>query len=147
MPNLLCCFLTARTPYVSTMKCIILAILAISLRLRFQSLDALGSFVNILRTSPYFFFLPLDFLSVCDRGHPFSTHAQISRFQTHPPNLYAQYMTSYDNNTLVHTCIRPALDVPTTLRCVRAKLITPYLVNSDRYHCTCRPLTCGNTGG
>ena len=41
-------------------------------------------------------------------GHSFSTYAQISRFQTHPPTLYAQIMTSLWQQ---YIGIRKALDL------------------------------------
>ena len=41
------------------------------------------------------------------RGHSFSTYAQISRFQTHPPTVYAQIRTSLWQQ---YIGIRKALD-------------------------------------
>ena len=57
------------------------------------------------------------------RGHSFSTYAQISRFQTHPPTVYAQIMTSLWRQ---YIGVRTALDPPTLpLRCVRTKWMAP----------------------
>ena len=55
--------------------------------------------------------------------HSFSTHAQISEFQT-PNPLYAQIMTSLWQQ---YIGIHIALDPPTPLRCVRTKWMVPCL--------------------
>ena len=59
------------------------------------------------------------------RGHSFITYAQISGFQTHPPILYTQIMTSLWQQ---YIGIRMALDPPTPLQCVRTKWMAPKAV-------------------